>query len=49
MSRRCVHIAVNKLIKRNAIQEELKSPDYNIRTFFIIYRTKYRVKNKDKV
>ena len=26
-----------------------KSPDYKIRTFFIIYRTKYQVKNKDKV
>ena len=35
-SRRYVHIAVNRIIKRNAIQEDLKSPDYKIRTFFII-------------
>ena len=35
--------------QKNAIQEDLKSPDYNIRTFFIIYRTKYQIKNKDKV
>ena len=27
---------MNRIIKRNAIQEDLKSPDYNIRTFFII-------------
>jgi len=27
---------VNRIIKRNAIQEDLKSPDYKIRTFFII-------------
>ncbi len=27
---------MNRIIKRNAIQEDLKSPDYKIRTFFII-------------
>jgi len=47
--RRYVHIAVNRIIKKNGIQEELKSPDYNIRTFFIIYIIKYWIKNKDKV